>query len=174
MHNDFFIKIIVRNDISPENLNKVYVKLQRSLPRGILTSRQQNVDGKLCSVKYIKSKTKDKHVMYIFPLMRHLTDKEQSKCIEQMNFNKENATLVFSDNMISNPDDNWIYDISDELLEDLEIIEQRIAHKKKVDEMLDDGWRFSFDYDKEEKTHPLLRPWSELPSAVHPKRYDFK
>lgn len=63
---------------------------------------------------------------------------------------------VIDDNNIIEMDDNSFYHIRK--------IASKYLHNRWVDKKIQEGWRYGLLYNKEDKTHPALKEWDNLPS----------
>ena len=47
---------------------------------------------------------------------------------------------------------------------------ERQNHNKWIQEQQQKGWRFGLNMSLEEKTHPAMRPWDDLPESYRRRR----
>ena len=103
---------------------------------------------------------------YIIPLARHLTESELeyfiTHCVSQLpleNWNIESSTEEVGCCPDMDPEEQHEMDTLNELNHEL----ARYNHQRWMDRKLSQGWRYGMIMDEKQRTHPLLRPWHELP-----------
>lgn len=110
---------------------------------------------------HLRSYKIDDDFIYEIPLVRNLEEKESEEIIKMwVKFYKEGDFLIET----STPyiDDETVADDSDDLISCCE--KAKLKHNKWMRNKIKEGYRFGFVYSEKEKTHPMLRPWDDLPS----------
>lgn len=67
-----------------------------------------------------------------------------------------------NDEVIDNNNDDTI-DMDDDSFHFIRRIASKHYHNRWVDKKVNEGWRYSLKFSKEEKTHPALKEWDNLP-----------
>lgn len=158
------IRLIVKKKLTKDGLKLWYKIVKQHAPNGTVTSTQlRNADKGLRNVSVIIKKYANGSYGYIVPLTRDLTDKEISKIAYAW-------TKKFSyDFDIDAPDSSNDLDVDgdievpNEVLNKFSVQVAKKMHEKWYKKMVDKGWRYSQKYSSKNKTHPLLRPWDQLP-----------
>lgn len=134
-----------------------YNNLRNNLPSGILSSIQEDEKTALLS---IRRTTKGSYIAV--PLIRDITENEFIKVSNNFTYNSDykiSATKtivgVMDDTIPIEIDENPIM----EICEKWEKEKHDIWMKQKVDS----GWNYGTTVSEDNKTHPLLRPWADLP-----------
>lgn len=60
--------------------------------------------------------------------------------------------------------DNTIIDMDDDSFNHIRKVASKYLHNRWIDKKIQEGWRYGLLYNKEEKTHPALKEWDNLPS----------
>ncbi len=152
------IALIVSEEIEKNLLRAWFHAVRDNAPEGVVVTVQ--VDGK--PVQIVKSK--DGEVRYMVPLSRDLTDAEVKSIIDAFS----HATDVdFKVKATTSPLD---ISVSPEIEIDHDPMIELCTGwaKKKHEDWMSaktaSGWRYGPSVSTSNKTHPLLRPWSEIPA----------
>ncbi|MFW5879865.1 MAG: RyR domain-containing protein, partial [bacterium] len=76
-------------------------------------------------------------------------------------YNKDFEIELSSDEEIS---DNNTIQMDDNSFYFIRKVASKYLHNRWVDKKTQEGWRYGLLYNKEEKTHPALKEWDNLPS----------
>lgn len=113
-------------------------------------------------VSLIHQETDDRH-RYLVALTRDLAEAETKRIVDA--FAAENPELDFdiqTSQTSLDPTGNMVAVERDHYLELCAALAKR-RHEAWVRERTDAGWRYGTTFSAKNKTHPLLRPWTELP-----------
>ncbi len=155
-----YIKLITNEQLSKEDLRAWYDLLKDYAPSGILTTIQStDQHGQIRSVCVVAKKENGKYE-YTAPLVRNLNDKEGEEILQHMDF-----PFDFNMEISSNVPTRFYTDINipEDKFQTLCSTWARQKHEAWVKDRLDSGWRYGTTISVQNKTHPLLRPWHELP-----------
>lgn len=114
------------------------------------------------NLRHYEDEKNNQHI-YEVPLSRNLTEEEAEKIVlvwEQLykgDFIIETST-PFTGKEVK---DNKMISV-DNFNEFSEAIARK-NHEKWLHDRSNAGWRFGLKFDSKEKTHPMMRPWHELP-----------
>lgn len=158
---------------SPEELDKNVIKewfktVKNNLPSGLMDSFQQvNETGKPENVRLVASKLKNKH-FYDIPLTRNLTEDEAQIIVDHWdNQDLVQDFIIQTSTPVVNPMYQQFpqveYNIKDEDFGTLCELLSKEEHNRWVEDQVSDGWRLGNSYSEQNKTHPLLKPWEQLP-----------
>ena len=108
--------------------------------------------------------------LYVIPLVRHLGEDEAERIVEgymriaEHDFEIETSNVYRANADFGNP---FEYDIKmDEGAKlTLKDLYARQAHNQWIQSMVDKGYRYGLNMSINEKTHPAMRPWDELPET---------
>lgn len=161
-------------ELAPEDVKYWYQFVSGHVPSGLVMAVQTNDDnGLLRSVSMIHRTAGQDHV-YLVPLTRHLTPAE--------------AEALATDFAEENPEVDFDIDCSTAEAEEPPVVETEVSvddaaylalctawakrqHDCWLKERTETGWRYGATFSTKEKTHPLLRPWEQLPDRFRKVDY---
>ena len=163
---DFYILQRVDRPLNADEVKKWYYTVDMLTPGGIIMG-DDDTNNLMLGMQL-------NQYLYIIPLVRHLTAAESEKIVEGYmrvtthDFEIESSNVYQTDADFGQP---FEYDITlDETARDMLLDSMsRKAHNVWIHEQMDKGWRFGLNLDINEKTHPCMRPWDDLPESF--KRY---
>lgn len=158
-----FIKLTVDKELDHDVAKKWFNCVKENAPSGVIKSiNVVNDDGIPKAVSMVHRGIK-KH-NYIIPLTRNLRDNEIESIVEA--FSKIEPELDFSietdETKISTEFETGISLDDAKHLALCHALEKQ-KHEDWVRERTDGGWRYGQEYDADEKVHPLILPWDQLP-----------
>lgn len=151
--------------------------VKANLPDGVLGSIQvTNPDGQLTSVYMVHKALKSGQHYYEIPLVRDLVPSEALLIIEAWSAlqPKGEYDIETSAEEIEatrqGPADAVVIGETDynQMCETL----ARHQHSRWCDERISAGWRYATDFSNKNKTHPMLRPWEQLPEQYRKVDYE--
>ena len=133
-------------------------------PSGTIATIQTTDDqGALKSVCMVHKEGKKKNA-YQIPLTRDLAPDEVQKIVDVFS---EKSDLEWWDietnETIIQAKERAGIDVDDERHLAICTAMAKKRHDQWMKDRLDNGWRYGVSFNNEEKTHPLLRPWEQLP-----------
>jgi hypothetical protein len=152
------IALIVSDEIDKNHLRAWFHAVRDNAPQGVVVT--VTVDGK--PVQIVKSKEKD--VRYMVPLSRDLTDAETKTVIDAFSHNTD---MDFSVSSTTSPLDMKLtpeIEIDHDPMVELCTGWAKKKHEDWMSTKTGSGWRYGPTVSNSNKTHPLLRQWSELPA----------
>jgi hypothetical protein len=157
---DRYIKLITEDELDIDAIKKWFQCIVKYAPSGTL--KTISIDDKPKGVSLIHQS--DGRHSYLVPLTRDLSDSEVGKIVKK--FAKLNLVDSFdvetNETRLSAGDDAGIsIDASKHLALCTTLAKQK--HEDWVRERTGAGWRYGTTFDADEKTHPLLRPWDQIP-----------
>lgn len=162
---DRFIKLITKTELDKNDISAWYRCVTDHAPSGIVRSITiANKKGKPKSVALVhRVDGQDAH-SYIIPLTRDLTEDETEKVVRE--FAEDRPKLDFDiethTTSLHAPKGGKIsLDASKHLALCNAMAKQK--HEDWMRERTGAGWRYGTKFDGDEKTHPLLMPWDQLP-----------
>lgn len=159
-----FIQLNSKKKLKPALVTQWYSSVVRAAPSGVVhVVRAIDDTGRPTSVQMVHRKTAKQHC-YLVPLTRDLRDAEVEPIIQrfaklapELDFEVEtNETKLTAQDCGEIP-----MDTAKHIALCMALAKQQ--HEEWVRERTDAGWRYGTEYDKREKTHPLIRPWDQLP-----------
>ena len=159
-----FIQLIVKEPLDKKQASAWMASAKATAPSGVLATVQTTDEqGALNGVSMVHKEGKKKHG-YLIPLTRDLLPDEVQKIVDdfaqresELNFDIEtNETRIEASERDS-------ISVSDERHLVICNAMAKARHEKWLREKLAAGWRYGIGFDAEEKTHPLLRPYDQLP-----------
>lgn len=156
--NIFTITLTTKDRLEKPDVARWYHTVVNNLPEDLTISLHQSDSETVLVARH----DFDGH-HYIVHLFRHLSEAEATKVVNA--FVSSNPDLDFDIEMSS--DDRFGGD------EDIEIDQEKYQelcaqwakrqHDEWFKERTENGWRYGANMSLSAKTHPLLRPWHELP-----------
>jgi len=159
-----YIQLSVKEPLDKSQIRTWLSSVKATAPSGILASIQTTDDkGALKSVSMVHRETSKRH-MYLIPLTRDIGQNEVQKIVDDFAKKEPNLDFDIESNEIQiERDENNSISLNDEKHLAICKAMAKARHEKWMKERLRDGWRYGINFDKDEKTHPLLRPWEQLP-----------
>lgn len=160
-----YIAIKTDDPVDKEVMHDWFKTAKELLPSGTLTSIQTTDEsGALRGVSMVHREIKDKH-QYIIPISRDLSDSEVQPVVDY--FFKKYPELDF-DIEVSSSQVGSLRTVEPVKIDDGKYLELCTSWAKKQHDVwfkdrLNSGWRYGTSVSLKNKTHPLVRPWHELP-----------
>jgi hypothetical protein len=160
-----YIMLKTVEPISKSVMRSWYRCAKEFLPNGIISSVQTTDDhGNLRGVTMVH-REKDGEHDYIIPLTRDILDREAQPVVNafvkacpnsdfDIEISSAQADLANTSNAI---------EVNDSKYTDLCTAWAKKQHEDWLKDRLDGGWRYGTTMSLKNKTHPLVRQWSELP-----------
>src|SRR6056300_1118900 len=113
--------------------------------------------------------------LYILPLFRHLSADEAERIVEgYMRVTEHDFEIEASNIYRANADFGHPFEYDIQMDESARnIIHENLArhhHNIWIQEKQNAGWRYGLNLNLNEKTHPAMRPWDELPERYRRKK----
>lgn len=162
---DRFIKLMTDQPLDKPSIRAWFNCVVENAPSGIINMITVQDDDDNRHVACLVHQTLvDDHHGYLIPLTRDLRVSEVDHIVEQ--FASEQSKLDFDvethETRLTAKDDNVIpLDAVKHVALCVALAKQK--HESWVRERTNAGWRFGVEFNVDEKTHPLLRPWDQLP-----------
>lgn len=158
MHPKHFIKMVTKQPLSKSDIKAWLQTVKNHAPSGTVLSTSE--------VALIYQETISKIRSYIVPLSRNLTVSEAERIINNLSIDADYDIEIDTNNSLDNDEVKTVaaeMRISDDDYKTLcfDLAKQR--HADWLSERLDAGWRYGIEFDALKKTHPLLKPWEQLP-----------
>jgi hypothetical protein len=168
-----YVKIVVKDELPKEILGDWFRAVKKTVPSGVMTTIQTTAqEGLRSAVMVHRSGGEDN--AYIIPMTRDLSDGEIEPAVEQ--FSSQHPDLDFeievSSSEVANASDKPKVEIPDESFSNLCVAWAKKQHEDWFKDRTDAGWRYGINMSVNQKTHPLLRPWHELPDKYRNVNYD--
>lgn len=161
---DRFIKLKVEKPLSKADIRAWFNCVVEHGPSGIVNSvTVADDDDNRHVVRLIHQVTDHRH-NYVIPTVRDLGDEEVDQIVEQ--FGETHPDLDFdvelhTTRLRARDQDVIPLDAARHLALCNAMAKRK--HEDWVRERTDAGWRYGVVFDAEEKVHPLVRPWDQLP-----------
>jgi len=160
-----YIKLKTDKPLEKDAMRGWFNAVKDCLPSGVLSSVQTTDDtGSLRSASMVHREVNGAHE-YIVPLSRNLLDAEVEPVLDEMA--AEHPDLDFDlevssaqADLLTQPD---VVEIADNKYTDLCTAWAKKQHETWLHDREEAGWRYGPTMSMKNKTHPLLRPWHDLP-----------
>ena len=159
-----FIKLITKEELDKKAAKAWYHCVIKHAPVGVAkTINMVDDKGKPHGVALIHREGETTN-SYLVPLTRDLSDDEIDKIVH--GFSEKNPDLDFqietNETKLSASDYSGLsLDASKHMALCTALEKQK--HENWVRERNKSGWRYGTEFDQDEKTHPLILPWDQLP-----------
>jgi hypothetical protein len=162
-----YVSLVVEEPLDSDLIKGWFNCATSKAPYGVVSTLQTvDGDGQLRNVKMVHRET-DKGHYYMIPVTRDLTEGEverivsafSSECSE-MDFDIE-ATVIPSRTMEK---EKPSITVDQQKYADVASSWAKRQHEEWLKKRTEDGWRYGQTISLSNKTHPLLRPWDDLPA----------
>lgn len=158
---EHFIALSVKQDSVPEGLPRLWYKTATDhLPSGLACTFARGDE----QIK-MAGKTADGKTTYTIPLTRDPTEKEVTKVVTAFDAAFEGDYSISSSKIEVGLKKQIEVEVPHDPLIELCTAWAKQQHDDWVKDKLDAGWRYGTSVSATNKTHPLLRSWSDLPEA---------
>lgn len=170
-----FIKLVTENSLEKKHVRKWFKAVQESAPSGTMHFVQTIKEGDgPQNVQLIHQKDDGKH-HYIIPLTRDLIEDEVNPVFQQWMAHYPNGDfhIESSDDAIAQVQADIIeIEIEDTSYQQLCEKFAKVMHQRWYEDKAEEGWRYGLKLNEDDKTHPMLRPWDDLPEAYQDVDYN--
>ncbi|OUV25229.1 MAG: hypothetical protein CBC57_05745 [Euryarchaeota archaeon TMED97] len=159
---DFYILQRTPTVLNSKEIRRWYITVDMLAPDNIIMGDDQTNNFMLAS--------QDKELLYIVPLVRHLTEEEAERIVEgymrvsEHDFQIETSNVYRANADFGHPFETD-YQIAVEAKNVLKDAYARQRHNSWIQEQMDLGFRYGLNFNIKEKTHPAMRPWDDLPES---------
>jgi post-segregation antitoxin (ccd killing protein) len=159
-----YIQLTVKEPLDKAQKTAWMVAVRRHAPSGTLATVQTTDDqGSLRSVCMVHKEGKKTNA-YLIPLTRDLAPDEVQKIVDAFADKTElQAFDIETNETMVSPAERSSINLDDERHIAICTAMAKARHEKWLRDRLNSGWRFGTKFDADEKVHPLLRPWEQLP-----------
>lgn len=161
-----YVKLTTDNPLKQEDVKAWFRAVKEKAPNGVIASVQTTDNaGSLRNATLIhREREGDKHD-YIVPLTRDLKDSEVEPIISlfSKNTDVEKWDVEVSSAEADHVTDKTAMAVSDEKFNELCSAWAKRQHEDWMKQRIEAGWRYGTAISNKNKTHPLLRPWHDLP-----------
>lgn len=173
----FYIRLITDVALEKGDVRAWFQTVKRTLLDGLLgTIQTTNPQGEPDKAFLVHRTLKSGKHIYEIPLVRDLTEEETNTVKEayqatnpEGDFEIEVSALNIGTSR-QGPADAVVMDEDDynQMCETL----AKHHHQRWCDERIQSGWSYGLTLDNKQKTHPLLRPWEQLPKKYRNIDYE--
>lgn len=143
-------------------------------PGGIVTNVQMiDDDGKPHCIAVVKREAATRF-LYLVPLTRDMSEGEIQKIVDGYSTEHPEEDFEISTSAVfMKPEDGKTISVAQAEHLSLCMALAKSKHEEWVKERTDAGWRFGTMFNAKEKTHPLIRPWDQLPERYRKPDIDW-
>ncbi len=160
-----YVKLIVDEPLDKDQMRQWFDCAKDQLPSGVTSTVQTTDDGgNLRSVSMVHREVGGHHE-YLIPLSRDLVDREVEPMIDcftavvpELDYDIEVSSA--QTNLLTEPK---AIEVADNKYTDLCTSWAKKQHEDWLKDRQDSGWRYGPTMSIKNKTHPLVRPWHDLP-----------
>ena len=164
----FYLRLVTEKELPTRTIHKFYETISTYAPQNVLSIYETtSPEGNPAQSVLLHRIMEDKKHEYELPLVRNLTPNEIVEVVKQLEYAlTENdflfETSTFDEECCINEDHNDLY-VEPEISEQIANKFAERAHTCWLNERIEKGWRHGPQRDDNQKTHPLMKPWSQLP-----------
>lgn len=159
-----YLQLAVKTDLDRRQIRQFIAAVRRAAPSGVLTTVQTVDDqGSRASVCLVHQAGQTLH-RYKLPLTRDLLPNEVQRIVAayaavapDLDFDVETSETRFEPTEAVGINDAD----TDQIARGTALA--KAGHATWMHDRLAAGWRFGIRFSTQAKTHPLLRPWEQLP-----------
>jgi hypothetical protein len=160
-----YIKLVSTDALDKDCVRQWVECAKSELPPGVLGTIQMTDDnGNLRSVSLVHREYGDRHE-YILPLTREVLDTEVEPLVQcfcsacpEVDYDIETSAPRIG--MLTDPRN---VEVDDTKFQELCTAWAKQQHESWLKDRQDNGWTYGTTVSLKNKTHPLLRPWHDLP-----------
>lgn len=162
-----YVSLVVEEELDRETVRAWFKCVMDRAPYGVVSVlTSQDNEGQPQTVSLVHRETKAGHY-YMVPITRDLLEKEAERIVNawmddhsDVDFDVEVTCIPAKP--FSKPEPSSIT-VDQQKYADLATGFAKRQHEQWMDARVKEGWRFGQKMSEEDRTHPLLRPWEELP-----------
>ena len=169
-----YVKLTTAKPLDQEDVKAWFQAVKDNAPSGTISSVQTTDDkGSLRSAALVHRERDDAHD-YLVPLTRDLKDAEVEPIIQSFSAATalEDWTVEVSSAEADLMTDKTALSVENDKFNDLCSAWAKRQHDAWMKDRSDAGWRFGPSVSAKNKTHPLMRPWHDLPEQF--RKVDFE
>lgn len=162
-----YIGLSTKDPIETETLKCWFHCVRENAPSGtVMSVPSVDGEGKPRAVALVQRETEEGH-SYIIPLTRDLNENEADLIVRA--FAANNPDLDFDIQVSAPMADRMEQEQADIVVDHDKYLGLCTAWAKRqhdawMKERSEQGWRYGVNFSLKDKTHPLLRPWDQLPT----------
>lgn len=166
-----YIRLACKKPLEKAMIQRWFKTVKNSTPENVVGSVQvEHPDKYLANVQLIHRTLADKHV-YEIPLTRSLLQKEVDY-IENQWGSKGMDWIEASAPKIDPVRKEVQRDVDDPSYKQMCEEVSKTLHNRWVSDKVSQGWRYGIVYSSKDKTHPLMKPWEDLPKKNQEVDYE--
>jgi len=157
---DFYILQRSQDILNADQIRRWLLTIEMLGPDGIIMGDDESNSFMLAS--------QGDDYLYMIPLVRHLNEDEAERIVEgymriaEHDFEIETSNVYRANADFGHPFETD-YQISVEAKNILKDAYARQAHNQWIQAKMREGYRYGLNMSINEKTHPAMRPWDDLP-----------
>lgn len=156
---EHFIKLTVAPEDAADLAKPFYQTVKRHIASGLL-STVANGDMQV----HMTKKVSDGKVIFTVPLTRDLLESEVTRVLEAFETQYGGDYSIASSRMETGMPDRLEIEVDQAPLIELATAWAKQQHNDWMEDKVEQGWRYGVDVSTDNKTHPLIRQWSDLPA----------
>lgn len=163
-----YVKLISKEHLGISDARNWFNLVREKAPGGIVTSiATLDINGEITKTSLVRRAKNDGSTELIIPLMRDLLPTELQRIADAWREISPSGSFSISTNPTQAQKLNQAVvglQMENEEYQTLCLQLAKVRHEGWMREKADAGWRYGQILSISEKTHPLMRPWSELPA----------
>ena len=157
---DFYIQQRTERYLDADQIQRWYLTVEMLAPPGVIKDDDQTGNFVLA--------LQDNELLYRVELVRHLTAEEAERIVEgymrvtEHDFQIETSNVYRAEADFGHPFESDIQ-MEEGARNILQQTYARQAHNEWIKEMMSKGYRYGLNMSVNEKTHPAMRPYDDIP-----------
>ena len=169
-----FIALVTSEPLEKDHVKMWFRCVKRCAPSGaVLAIPSADDTGMPQTVALVHREADEKH-FYMVPLARDLSEEEAQVIVDAVS--RETPDLDFDIHSTSlqavEPEPAATITVDEANYLDLCTSWAKREHERWMTDRIGQGWRYGTDFSLRNKTHPLLRPWEDLPAKFRVPNLD--
>ena len=159
---DFYIQQRTDKALDADQIQRWYLTVEMLSPENTIMGDDETNSFVLAA--------QDQDVIYRIPLVRHLTPQEAERIVEgymrvtEHDFQIETSNVYRANADLGHPFEDELQ-IEEGAKSIITATYARQAHNEWIQEMMNKGFRYGLSLSINEKTHPAIRPYDDLPES---------
>lgn len=169
-----YIMIETDEVLDKETIKIWFQSVKECAPSGTIASIQTFKEGDgPKAVSLIHRSENDKH-KYLVPLTRDLIDEEVDPIFDSFSeqWNGDFDLEVSESHLEEYETESFNQEELDTAYERLAERFAKAMHQRWYESRVEEGWRYGMQLNEDDMTHPMLRPWEQLPESYQDVDYN--
>ncbi len=166
------ISLYVPNKLTTNDAKSWFKCVQNCLPTGLIGNTRLYSTKDTKESNFFSRKTKNGKWCYVIPLVRDITTSEIHELVQTWNKTYPDGDFLIDYTQPSQDPQVRPSTIETQKINDICDQWAKVQHNKWVQGLTEKGWKFGIKISTQNKTHPLMQPWEQLPTYAKQTHLD--